>query len=228
MAFYPLNSRYNGRDISKSRNPPGRFGNTRPGVGPDGTPGGSIRFKGRTDSYIEFPNKGRLTARNSITLLAWVFPAGPVGPIFNYKTDGFGVHFWLTRPRELFARFVSKKGSFTTPIKSNKIRLRAWNFVGTTYNHRSGIAKLYINNKLVASRRIGRITLLTNYPARMGAKTGDNRAFRGRITCMQVYGVALNVRQMKLAKERCFKTSKSNITFDFTKWFSCDTIIDCT
>lgn len=212
LAFYPLNTRYNGRDISSSRNPPGRFGNTRPGIGPDGIPGGSIRFKGRKDSYIEFPNRGRLTARNSITLLAWVFPDGPVGPIFNYKTDGFGVHFWMTRPRELFVRFVSKKGSFSTPVTSNKIRLRAWNFVGATYNHRTGYAKLFINNKQVASKRIGRIgTLLTNYPARMGARTGDNRAFRGRITCMQVYDVALSVRQMELAKALCFKTSKLHL-----------------
>lgn len=208
MAFYPLNVRYGGRDISRSRNPPGRFGNTRPGEGPDGIPGGSIRFKGRTDSYIEFPNKGRLTARYSITLLAWVFPDGPVGPIFNYKTDGFGVHFWLTRPRELFARFVSRKGSFTTPLTSRKIHLSAWNFVGTTYDQRTGIASLYINLKLVARKQIGKITLSTNYPARMGAKTGDNRAFRGRITCMQVYDTALTIPQMRLAKALCFKTSK--------------------
>lgn len=212
MAFYPLNIRYGGKDISRSKNPPGRFGNVRPGVGPDRVPGGSIRFKGRSDSYIEFPNRGRLTARNSITLLAWVFPDGPVGPIFNYKTDGFGVHFWLTRPRELFARFVSKKGSFKTPLKSRKIRLRAWNFVGTTYDQRSGVAKLYINNVLVDRKRLGRFRLLTNYPARMGAKTGDNRSFRGRITCMQVYDTALTVREMKLAKARCFRTSKLYIT----------------
>lgn len=208
MAFYPLNSRYGGRDISRSRNPSGRMANIRPGIGPDGVPGGSVRFKGRTNSYIEFPNRGKLSARNSITLLAWINPDGPVGPIFNYKTNGFGVHFWMTRPRELFARFVSSKGSFTYPLRSRKIRLRAWNFVGTTYDQRSGIARLFINNKEVARRRIGRIKLSTNFPARMGARIGDNRAFRGRITCMQVYDTALTINQMRLAKKLCFKTSK--------------------
>ena len=208
MAFYPLNVRYNTRDISRSKNPSGRMANVRPGLGPDGRPGGSFRFKGRSDSYIEFPNNGRLDTRNSISILAWINPDGPVGPIFNYKPDGFGVHVWMVRRRVLLVRFVTRKRRFTTPVKTNLIKPKAWNFITATYDQRSGYARIYIDSKEVARRRIGRIRLATNYPARMGARVGDKRYFRGRITCVQIYDIPLRQWQIKAAKRLCLKTSE--------------------
>lgn len=210
MAFYPLNVRYNTRDVSRSKNPSGRMANVRPGVGPDGRPGGSFRFKGRSDSYIEFLNKGRLDARNSISILAWINPDGPVGPIFNYKPDGFGVHLWMVRRRVLLVRFVTRARKFTAAVQTNLIKPKAWNFVTATYNQRTGYARLYIDYREVARKRIGRIRLATNYPARMGARIGDKRYFRGRITCLQIYDVPLRPIQIQLAKRLCLKTSKDN------------------
>ena len=223
MAFYPLNVRYNSRDVSPSKNPQGHMANIRPAAGPDGRNGGSFRFKGRSDSFIEFPNTGKLDAVNSITILAWINPDGPVGPIFNYKPDGFGVHVWMVRPTVLMARFVTRSKKFTTPVKTSKIRPRVWNFVGATYDQRTGYAKLFVENREVARKRIGRIRLATNYPVRMGARRGDNRYFRGRITCVQVYGTALRPTQIRAAKQLCFKRSMNilllYVTWGFTKHF---------
>ena len=211
MAFYPLNVRYHTLDVSRSKNPPGRMANVRPGLGPDGRPGGSFRFKGRSDSYIEFPNKGRLDARNSISILAWINPDGPVGPIFSYKPNGFGVHVWMVRRRVLLVRFVTRTRRFTAPVTTNLIKPKAWNFITATYDQRSGFARLYIDYREVARKRIGRFRLATNYPVRMGARIGDKRYFRGRITCVQIYDVPLQPRQIQAAKRLCLKTSKRQL-----------------
>lgn len=208
MAFYPLNVRYNTRDVSSNRNPPGRMGNVRPAFGPDLRPGGSFRFKGRSDSYIEFPNNGRLDTRKSMSIVAWINPAGPVGPIFNYKPDGFDVHMWMIRPRVLLVRFVNRLRRFTAPIETNLIKPKAWNFVTATYDQRSGDARIFIDSREVARKRIGQIRLATKYPAIMGARKGGKRFFQGRITCLQIYDLPLGPRQIREAKKLCLKTSK--------------------
>jgi len=82
---------------------------------------------------------------------------------------------------------------------------RRWQFVGATYNGRTGRAKLFVNRRFTGSKYIGRIRLATNYPARMGARIGDRRYFRGRISCMQVYDRALTTRQILRRKRRCFR-----------------------
>ena len=204
-AFYPLTVTYRGYDVGPKRNPPGKLFNVRPAPGPDGRRGGSYSFLGSPDSFIEFPNTGTLDTRNSITLLAWVNPQGGAGPIFNYNPKGFGVHLWVTRAGRLFVRFVRRTRALTQPLISRSLRRKSWSFVGATYNQNTRIATLYVNDKVVSTKTIGRIRLSTNYPVRMGARVGDRRYFRGWITCMQVYDVALPLRLIRIAKKLCFK-----------------------
>lgn len=205
MAFYPLTIQYRGYDVGPNKNPPGQLNNVRPAPGPDGRTGGSYSFRGSPDSFIEFPNTGKLDTKNSITLLAWVNPKGGAGPIFNYNPRGFGVHLWVTRVGRLFVRFVRRTRVYTQPLISRRLRRRSWSFVGATYDQKTGVATLYVNDKAVASKAPGRMRLATNYPARMGARIGDRRYFRGWITCMQVYDVALPLRLIRIAKRLCFK-----------------------
>lgn len=209
MAFFPLNKKYGATDISPVKNSPGRIVNVKLAPGPDGSPGGSFKLRGRQSSYIEFPNTaGRLDPRNSITILAFINPEGQAGPIFNYNPRGFGVHLWMVRANVLFARFVRRTKAFTRPLATNKIKPGAWSFIGATYDQRTGFARLYIDSKPVAQRNIGRIKLATNYPVRMGARLGDKRFYRGKITCLQVYNVALTANQIRAAKKLCFKPCK--------------------
>ena len=105
-------------------------------------------------------------------------------------------------------RFVRRSRVFTQPLISRRLGRRSWSFVGATYDQRTGIATLYVNEKPVVTKVIGRIRLSTNYPARMGARIGDRRYFRGWITCMQVYDVALSRRFIRIAKRLCFKGIK--------------------
>ena len=205
VAVYPLTSNVAGRDISLNKNPSGRLVGVRPARGPDRTRGGSYRFYGKRNSYVQFPNRGKIDTRSSITLLAWIKHDGRSGPIFNFNPRGWGVHFWMISPKTLFARFTRRNRRQPAPVVSHRVKPRRWQYVGATYNGKTGIAKLFINNRFVARRRIGRFKLSTNYPVRMGAKIGDRRYFRGRISCMQVFGVSLNRREILKKKKRCFR-----------------------
>ena len=123
--------------------------------------------------------------------------------------NGWGVHFWMITPRTLFVRFTRRRGRrFTAAVVSRRVTPGRWQFVGASYNGRTGIAKLFVNRKITARKYIGRIRLATNYPVRMGARIGDGRYFRGRISCMQVYNGALSLRQIVSKKRRCFRRSK--------------------
>ena len=217
MAIYPLNGGVKGRDISLSKNPTAILSNVRPAPGPDRTRDGSYQFFGKSNSYIYFPNRGKLDTRRSITLMAWIYHQGRAGPIFNYMPNGWGVHLWMTSPTTLFARFTRRQGRrFTPDIQYRGIAHRRWQYVAASYDGGSGTAKLYLNSRLVARKRIGIFRMATNYPVRMGARVGDSRFFKGRISCMQVYSVALNSRQIAARSRRCFLKSKypSSVLFN--------------
>lgn len=210
VAFFPLNKGARGRDFRK-RNPTARLSNVRFSPGPLGRPGGSIRLQGTQTSYVQFPNRrgGSLDTSHSMTVLAWVYPEGSAGPLFNYHPSARGVHIWLRSSRTLYARFMRRRGRrYTTPVRSRQIRLRKWQFLGASYNRNTGTAALWRNGKKIARKFIGRIRLATNYPVRMGARSGDKRYFKGRVTCLQVYAVALTKSQVRRAAKKCFKAGK--------------------
>ena len=214
QAIYPLSQKTRTRDLGLYNNPAGIDRNIRYAPGPDRRRNTATQFLGRLNSYIEFPNRGRLDAKRSITLMAWIYHEGRAGPIFNYMPNGWGVHFWMISPRTLFVRFTRRRGRrFTTALTSRRVAPRRWQYVGATYDYRKGIAKLFINRRYVASKRIGRMRLATNYPARMGARAGDRRYFRGRISCMQVYDQPLTTSQILRRKKRCF--TKGNMHRNF-------------
>ena len=219
MAVYPLSEGTRGRDITQNGNRPARLRGVYPAPGPDGQPRTAYRFTGRRNSFIEFPNRGPLDTKYSITLLAWIKPKGKPGPIANYHPNGMGVHFWLEKSRTLMARFTrrGKRGGrrrrYTVALRSRRIRPNRWQFVGCTYDHKTGMARLWINNYQVARKRIGRIRLATNYPIRMGVKIGDKRRYFGDISCFQVLNYALNQHQIRTRQRTCFTRRKYNGVF---------------
>ena len=211
-AIYPLNGGVKGRDISLSRNPTGILRNVRTAPGPDRTRDGSYQFLGKSNSYIQFPNRGKLDTRRSITLMAWIYHQGRAGPIFNYMPNGWGVHFWMISPRTLFARFTRRRRRrFTKAVISRRVKPNRWQLVAATYDGRTGQAKLFVQKRFVAQKYIGKIRLATNYPVRMGARVGDTRFFFGRISCMQVYPMALTRRQILARKTRCFRKGQTGL-----------------
>ena len=181
--------------------------------GPDNHPKGAYYFSGRR-SYVLIPNNGCLDTRYSITILAWVYPERP-GPIFHFNPKGWGVHLWMTKVNELFVRFVPRSGRRVSPVVSRKIKPRRWNFIAATYDYGTGLATLWLEGLPIAQKNIGRFPngLATNYPVVVGKKPGDRRAFRGKISCLQVFNVALTRRQIISKRVKCFRKGECHVLY---------------
>jgi len=200
IALYPLNGKYTTWDISGRSNPNGLARGVRLAPGPDGHPQGSYQFSGKSGSFIEFPNTGALKAKESITLLAWVYVKSRSGPIFNYNPLGWGVSLWVNSKHYLSAKFIEDdEGCETCFISALPLKTNAWNYVGMSYDHNSGAAKLWVHGKVSSQRNIGtKIRLSTSKNVRMGARaTNDGNYFNGRISRMQVYDKALSRREVE-------------------------------
>lgn len=194
IALYPLNSEFTTWDVSGRSNPNGIAQGVRLAPGPNGKANGSYQFFGRSNSYIEFPNMGALRAKDSITLLAWVYVKSRGGPIFNYNPLGWGVSMWINSKYHLATKFVEQDdGCRTCFVSAVPLKRNAWNYVGMSYDHASGVAKLWVDGKVSIRRDIGtKIRLSTSRSARMGARAlNDGNYFNGRISRMQVYDKAL-------------------------------------
>ena len=206
MGVYPLNGIERGKDKGPFKNPPARLVNVVSKNGPDGLPAGSYQLQGFANSFIYFPNTGRLDTHNSITILLWLYPES-AGPIFHYYPRGIGVNLRMISRRVIRAEFVTRNRRKSFKI-SRRIRSRVWNYIAATYDQKTGLATLWLDAIPITQRNIGRIRLATNYPAISGRRPGDPRHFRGRISCLHIYNLALNSYQIRRLKRFCFRASK--------------------
>ncbi|KAK2548225.1 hypothetical protein P5673_031628 [Acropora cervicornis] len=200
VILFPLNAEYQTRDI-KNRTAPGIPSGVSLAPGPYGEKDGSFEFFGNANSFIEFPNSpgGALDVRYSMTILCWVYydeNGGPDGPIFNYNTGGrYGVHFWVLN-RLFWARFNDR--AFTSsPFLRHTLLAGGWKFVGASYDNETGEIKLWADGALKQTRKMNAgVELGTQGSVRMGVRKNDHRCFKGKISQLQIYDVALSQRQM--------------------------------
>lgn len=200
VALYPLNGEFATLDLSGRSNANGIARGVRFAPGPDGYPNGSYQFSGKSNSFIEFPNMGALEVKNSLTLLVWVYVKSKGGPIFNYNPSSRGVSIWIDSKFRLAAKFVEHDQRCKTCFVSVlPLKQHEWNYVGMSYDHSSGMAKLWVDGKVSVQRDIGRkLHLSTARDARMGARArNDGNYFDGRITRLQVYDKALSQREIE-------------------------------
>lgn len=196
-----------GRDVTPYKNPPGTVRNVKFDSGPDGLPAGSMRFKGKPNSFMFIPNTRRLDLRNSMTILMWVKPYS-AGPLLHYRPKGWGVHVWMVSSKVVFVRFVPRSGRPAKFVISNRIKPGRWNYLGATFNEKNGLATILIDGNPVAQKKVGRYRLATNYPIVIGSKPKDRRYLTGSISCLQLYSTALTGQQIKAVKKRCFRKCK--------------------
>ena len=154
--------------------------------------------------------------RHSITMLCWLYHTGQDGPIFNYRTSGneWGVHLWINKGN-FFVRYTTRNYHRITDGLSHTTLARGWKFVGASYDHVSGEAKLWEDGSVVQLKYIGAgHELATQDRIRMGVKDGEGRYFKGKISMMQVYSVALTQVQIQAIQrtQRAGKTA-SHILF---------------
>jgi len=218
--MFPLNAEFGTNEINH-RTAPGVPSEVTLASGPDGKANGSYEFSGTANSYIEFSNSdgGALDVRYSITMLCWLYSYEQDGPIFNYNTAGtnWGVHLWVHQ-KKLFVRYTDRNyAKINEGHFSQSILPRRWKFVGASYDHGTGEAKLWVDGVVDATFKIGAgLDLATQDSVRMGVKNGDIRYFKGRIAQMQVYNLALTEVQVQTIKKRRTPEGMS-MTFIFPK-----------
>lgn len=137
-----------------------------------------------------------------MTLLCWVFPENANGPIFHYGINYFGVHLWVVADK-LLARIVSTAAVHPPVLTSDTLERKKWHFVGTSYDYKSGVQKLWVDGKVYDVHNIRSFEIDTRSAVRMGVKTGDRRVFKGRLSCMQVYNTALTEMEVHAARGMC-------------------------
>jgi len=145
-----------GKDISPYKNPRAKLRNVKSLSGPDGLPSGAIELTGRRNSYVTFPNYGKLDTVNEITITVWVKPRSS-GPIFHYKPRTWGgVHLWVVggpRKRKWFVRFSTRSGKRVVAVRSSQIKMGRWNYLAVTYNKVKGVGTVWRNGFPVAQVR---------------------------------------------------------------------------
>ena len=137
--------------------------------------------------------------RYSMTILFWVYydeKGGPDGPIFNYNTGGrYGVHFWVLN-RLFFARFNDRTFSDSPRLHHTSLA-GGWKFVGASYDNETGEIKLWADGAFKQTRKMNAgVELGTQGSVRMGFRKNGKRCFKGKISQLQIYDVALSQRQM--------------------------------
>ncbi|XP_078585297.1 uncharacterized protein LOC144867284 isoform X2 [Branchiostoma floridae x Branchiostoma japonicum] len=202
VGFWPLNKHTQLRDVSG-------YGNDATAVGVSlangvhGESEGAYSLSGSSTSYIEIPNNGMLDTRYSMTILAYFYPTGTEGPIFNYRTDDYGVHLWQSDTSHLFARMRTRGHVYKDFVIVDTLNLNEWNFVGMTYNYPLGKVKLWHDGTEVGSLDIGTFETQTDYDIRVGSRDEDGRTLQERVACLQVYNIPLNGDQIMDAAKKC-------------------------
>ena len=205
IAIYPLNAKHRANPVSPYSVPPGKTFEVTLADGPDGDPKGSYAFSGFSDSYIKFPSGSKLDTKYSITLAAMIYPEAP-GPIFHYHGTalGWGTNLWLVDTDTLRWSISNRKTLENSHLFSSRLKKTAWNFIAVTYDYTTGPAAVWIDGVKVQQKLLERIKIATNYTVRLGAINGDDRYFKGRISCLQVYSRALAQDEILAAKSNCF------------------------
>ena len=169
-----------------------------PGI--DGTQDGSILLRGIPNSFVVIPNRAAsdLDTRTSITLLMHVFPVGIRGPLLSFHEDGLGVQIWQEGVVDgkgiLTVRFAWRDFSQLPALTKTVLTMNAWNFIGASYDHESGIARLWHDGNEVEAKFIGiKMELATQFSIRIGAiaSAGPAHCFRGRICELHIFSESL-------------------------------------
>lgn len=199
VAVFPLNNLCGGLERISRANL-ATLSRVKSASGVDGTQNGSILLTGTPNSFVEIPNRagGGLDTTTSITLLLHVFPLGNRGPILSFHEDGLGIQIWQEGVDDgkglLTVRFAWRDCSQPPALTKAVLNINAWNFIGASYDHDSGIARLWHDGNEVEAKFLGRkMELATQFSIRIGAlaTAGPAHCFRGRVADLHIFAESL-------------------------------------
>ncbi|CAH1781648.1 unnamed protein product [Owenia fusiformis] len=210
VGIWPLNGFYGADDISgynKTVNAVGvSFAN-----GPNGNPQGAVSFSGSSSSYIEILHTtgSHLDVRYSFTWSAFVYASVlDLCPLFMYvppEEDVFSTYIWLTANGRFEAGLFKRNGEglFPSAISNETIRQNVWYYLSVVYEYNTGLLTLVQDGDVVNEVTYSpRTEIATMSKIRIGARVEtDNRAFNGRMSCVQLYNKALSIKDILNAKD---------------------------
>ncbi|XP_028519615.1 uromodulin-like [Exaiptasia diaphana] len=145
-----------------------------------------------------------------MSFFTWIYNQGTYGPILNYETDvnKWGLHVFIHSPSIFYAALNTRDNAndFSVVKIEDTIAKNAWTFVGFTYDYNAGKVRLYIDGILKKEADSPKNELNTNFKIQIGGtKYGHSadKAFPGRLSCLQIYNVALTNAQVKYIQRYC-------------------------
>ena len=98
---------------------------------------------------------------------------------------------------------VDRDGSLKNYLESpTPLVMEQWAYVATSYDYITGITRMWVDGIEVGWLDFGARSLATDYEVRIGAKEDDDRYFKGRVSRVQVYDVALTLEQVLAVQHR--------------------------
>lgn len=206
--MYPLNKLYNTADASCYGNFGGIPKDVQLVTGPFGKADTAYEFTGIGTSHITIPQSPHLDAKNSITILVWIFQTGQAGSIIQYldNNNKGGVGLYTLDSNSVKVQFLERSGESLSILRNHTVSLpNRWQYVGTSYNYNTGTATLWIDGIDVQQMNLGKVELSTDKDIRIGSGQGKGDSFEGRISCLQIYNKALTRDEVSAVRNRCFQ-----------------------
>ena len=205
MAYYPLDKIHGTSEIN-NRQPKGTPVGVSLAPGPDGQDGGSYQFAGPArGSYIEFPNDGGLDVQRSIAISFWMyveanFTRDTVLLTYSYpEIDNAGVAVAILEGTVRFYYYNPSRRAFedTADTKSFAQDVAAWRHVAASYDYDTGYSRLWVDGKMVAKKQHNAgVNLVTKSPITLGRSPTHELHFKGRMTQLKIFDVALTDEQI--------------------------------
>ncbi|MBI1806936.1 MAG: LamG domain-containing protein [Ignavibacteria bacterium] len=172
------------------------------------------------DGYLRV-QADTITDFSSFTIEAWILPATPFPddnyhsiPIFEFNDESntevsLGVHFWHSQPIRfsgtgpgcLFANLRDTENKDHWIVSdANVLRGNSWNHAALTYDHTSGVTRLYHDGKIVAQEDLGIFLPRMNIPLFFGVRppSGPHAVghFSGAMDEVTLYKRALSAAEL--------------------------------
>ena len=207
IGLYPLNEVYNTADASCYGNLGGIAKDVQLVTGPFGKADTAYKFTGIGTSHITIPQSPHLDAKNSITILVWIFQIGQAGSVIQYlDNNNKGVGLYTLDSTSVKVQFLERSGESLSFICNRTVSLQnKWQYVGASYNYNTGSATLWIDGTHMQQMNLGKVELSTDKDIRIGSGHGKGDSFEGRISCLQIYDKALTRDEVSAVRNRCFQ-----------------------
>lgn len=199
VAVFPLNKRCGGLELTSRANLATLSRGVTWATESDDIHNNPLQLQGTPDSFVEIPNRpgSFIDTRTSITLLMDIFPTGNRGSILSFQEAGMGLQICqdgvVDGKGVLTVRFARRDLAQPPALTKAVLKMNAWNFIGASYDHDSGIARLWHDGNEVEAQYIGRkLELATQFSIRIGAlDVRAQRCFQGRVTDLHIFAESL-------------------------------------